>query len=993
MIADVIRLRVLDEVTWDGAPVPGERTHALLRGLVEAGGRGLSDAALVDEVWVDGAPANPTKALQVVVSRARAATSPRAIERTARGYRLTLAAEEVDAWAVRPEGLRLAAAGRYAEALPLLERAGSDDEVVAALLHSVAAVRGVPAALERYEAYRTDLADRLGVDPAPALRALHADLLARDRPVRVGLLYDASSLVGRDADVAALGETIRGSRIASIVGPGGLGKTRLAHLMGRLAEETTVHFVELAGVASPEDVAVEVAGVLGVRESVADRWTSAAARRTDLVGRIVDQVGTAPALLILDNCEHLVEAVADLVSGLVQRTPSLRVLTTTRAPLDLAAERVYRLPQLSLDDAVALFVERATAARPGVLLDESEVRTLVARLDGLPLAVELAAAKVRVMSVAEIGRRLEDRFALLRGGARDAPERHQTLLAVIDWSWNLLGPPERAALRRLSVFRDGFSLAGAEAVVAGDALGPLAVLVDQSLVTVQEDAGVVRYRLLETVREFGRLRLAEAGDDGPTVGRLRDWAIETALRASEALFGAGQVDAMAAIRMEEGNLLDALRRALRARDRRAVVAVMACLSDFWTIEGSHLKVVGLAHEVEDVVAHGPAPEGLVEQLRTTLTAIAFNSMIFSDVLAGDAMSRLEEPGTGTGETRSEASAKVLLAARAGMSGADPDALERLCGHPVRQVRQAAYLWSSLVHENAGEIDRALELATRSRELTDGEHGPWPRAMVDAQLAGLAMQVGAVEDAVRHAAAALPGMEALGAVEDVAQLKAVLALAAIREGRYDEAGRVFDEIEESDTGSGVFGAALILLCGRSELALVAGRVDEGLEGYRAAVRTLANRRIPGVGEPPDQEPWVLYAEAAALSAHTRRGRHDEARGLRDDAHARALRALAPEQQLVDYPLVGSVVLALAQWDLFDDRATTEARRRAARLIVLAESLGYNRYLPSLSWEPAAERAESVVPGVLARVRSEIAGRRAVELRDQVRDLVAELDDPA
>ena len=127
-----------------------------------------------------------------------------------------------------------------------------------------------------------------------------------------------------------------------------------------------MHFVELAGVASPEDVAVEVAGVLGVRESVADRWTSAAARGTDLVGRIVDQVGTAPALLILDNCEHLVEAVADLVSGLVQRTPSLRVLTTTRAPLDLAAERVYRLPQLSLDDAVALFVERATAARPGV---------------------------------------------------------------------------------------------------------------------------------------------------------------------------------------------------------------------------------------------------------------------------------------------------------------------------------------------------------------------------------------------------------------------------------------------------------------------------------------------------------------------------------------------------------------------------------------------------------------------------------------------------
>ena len=274
--------------------------------------------------------------------------------------------------------------------------------------------------------------------------------------MRDGLLYDASSLIGRDHDVAALAETIRSSRVTSIVGAGGLGKTRLAHVMGRLAEQPVVHFVELAGVDSPEGVAAEIGSALGVRDSVANRrLLGSAAQRSDLAVRIVEQIGSTPTLLILDNCEQVVAAVADLVAMMIARTPALRVLTTTRAPLGLAAERVYSLPQLAREDAVRLFRERATAARPGVRLDDELVEALVERLDGLPLAIELAAARVRAMSVEEIGRRLDDRFALLRGGSREAPERHQTLLAVIDWSWNLLDPEEQFALRRLAVFRTG----------------------------------------------------------------------------------------------------------------------------------------------------------------------------------------------------------------------------------------------------------------------------------------------------------------------------------------------------------------------------------------------------------------------------------------------------------------------------------------------------------------------------------------------------------
>ncbi len=993
------RLTVLDDVTWNGEPVPGERTHALLRCLAEAGARGLSESALVEEIWGDDVPANPTKALQVVVSRARSATDAEAIERTPRGYRLALAPVEVDAWALRPEGLRLAAAGEYAAALPLLERADPDDEVVAALVRATAGVHGVPAALDRFEAYREDLADRLGVDPSPELQALHAELLARDRPVREGLLYEASRLIGRAGDVAALEQMIRGSRVTSIVGPGGLGKTRLAHLMGRLAEQPVVHFVELAGVTSPEGVAVEVGDVLGVRESVAGRLTSVAARRTDLVSRIVDQVGTAPALLILDNCEHLVEAVADLVSVLVQRTPSLRVLTTSRAPLGIAAERVYQLPQLSLDDAVELFVERATAARPGVRLDEAEVRSLVARLDGLPLAVELAAAKVRAMSVAEIERRIEDRFTLLRGGSRDAPERHQTLLAVIDWSWNLLHDDERVALRRLSIFRDGFALEGAEAVVGRDALDALSNLVDQSLVTVVEGADQLRYRLLETVREFGQMQLVGAGDDAETQGRLRDWGVAFALGCSARLFGPDQVATMTAIRTEEGNLVDLLRRCLTSADADAVVALMACLADFWTIEGSHLKVVTISGDVEELVGVADVDPSLHEALRSTLVAVAFNTMIFSDSLQSTAFDRLEQIDRGELRTRSEITASVLLTVRRSMGdGATSldglDGLERLCDDANPAVAQVALQWSSQIHENQGDVALSRQrahAALRLAESAQDADGPWNAALVRAQLAGLTLQSGDLAEAIGHARAAIPVLDALGAREDVAQLKAVLALGAMEDGEVEEAERIFDEIEADDSGAGIFGAAIVLLCGRPELDLVAGRIEQGLERYRAAVVTLASRSFPTFPNSEGFEPWVLYPTAAAVAAHVRHGRPGEAVGLRRDLLHKAPIVLGGHVGFLDYPAFGSVVYALALWELGAARdGEPDRAERGVHLLVHADRFGYNRQLPSLSWPLALALAEEVAPGEEARFRATLGDRSAPELRDQVADLIAELD---
>ena len=303
-------------------------------------------------------------------------------------------------------------------------------------------MRGVPPALARYAAYAERMRDDLGAEPGEELRRLHLDLLARDAPVREGLKYDAAPMVGRDDDVASIRALLERSRVVSVVGAGGLGKTRMAHLVGRLAQQPVVYFVELAGVTTPEDVLPEVASVLGVRESVTNVRT--AQLRADLRSRVAEQLSGPPTLLILDNCEHLVEAAADLVAFLVASTDSTSVLTTSRAPLGIAAEQVYLLPQLEDADAVRLFEQRARAARSDVRLDPDEVTALVDRLDGLPLAIELAAAKVRVMSVAEIGRRLENRFALLAGRDRSAPDRHQTLEAVIAWSWNLLRAEDQA---------------------------------------------------------------------------------------------------------------------------------------------------------------------------------------------------------------------------------------------------------------------------------------------------------------------------------------------------------------------------------------------------------------------------------------------------------------------------------------------------------------------------------------------------------------------
>ena len=369
----------------------------------------------------------------------------------------------------------------------------------------------------------------------------------------------------------------------------------------------------------------------GCADSVTGRSALTAAQRADVRSRIVAQVGSVPTLLVLDNCEHVVDEVAALVAFLVAGTRDLRVLTTTRAPLGIAAERVHQLAQLTDAEATELFAQRARSARPSIRLDENEVLALVRRLDGLPLAIELAAAKTRAMSVTQIAERLADRFGLLRGDDRGVPDRHRTLLAVIEWSWELLGTSEQSALAQLALFHDGFGLESVQSVLPApvDALAVVEHLVAQSLLSVVEDDDGLRYRMLETVREFGFLRLEQSGRRAHATALHRAWAIEVAQTAAAELFGRRQLDALGRLRAEEANLADVLRRSLAQNDADAVVSLMAALGGYWSITGDHPRVIGLSAEVTRVLERWhPTPPLIDARADGALSTVISTTMFF-----------------------------------------------------------------------------------------------------------------------------------------------------------------------------------------------------------------------------------------------------------------------------------------------------------------------------------------------------------------------------
>jgi predicted ATPase/DNA-binding SARP family transcriptional activator len=1033
-----IALTLLAEVRWRGKPVAGDRPQALLAALAARDCRPVRPEELIELVWGADAPSNGLKSLQVLVSRARNACGADAIVRDGAGYRLGAAPGEVDSArlaelvraasavldrdAAAAEGLarealaltaglseaadgddgplaevrRAAAAdaaiarvilarassraGAHGAALPVLAAAHAqwprDEPLLADLLRSEAAVSGPAAALERFELYRRDLRERLGADPGELLQRTHRSLLVLDRPVRRGVRYDATELIGRDADLARLRTLMASARVVSIVGAGGLGKTRLAHALARDEAQPVVHFVELAGVTAAEDVAAEVGSVLGVRDSVSGRRVLTAEQRADIRARIAQRLAQSPSLLVLDNCEHLIEAAAELTTFLISAAPDLRVLTTSRAPLAMAAERVYPLGELETGDAALLFRERAVAARPSVRLTGPTVASIVSRLDGLPLAIELAAARVRAMSVEEIDRRIEDRFALLRGGDRSAPDRHQTLLAVIEWSWNLLDAHEQRALRRLALFHDGFTLEAAETVLGISAFDAVGGLVDQSLLSVTETPAGIRYRMLETVREFGRMQLVQAVEDVSARAAQRSWAVGYAAAHQAGLTGAGQFAAIDALSAEETNLADELRGAIGGGDRGALVQLLAALGLLWTMRGEHLRLVVLAQAVAEAVRGWLPPPDLADAARTAVAITVNNSMMVGSGAAdGPMMALLRQLGPDPGgKVYLSGLVRVLLAYDpvdaadwAGASGF-AERLAVLAADPDRHTAAAASQWLGHERENAGDPAGAIEAAQRALGLVRDEDGPWSRAVPHGLLAELTMHVGDHAAAVRHALTALPVMQRIGASDDELQLRTLLVFCAIGEGRLADAADELGRVDQISSNATAFGWAAFGQVGRAELALASGDLGAGLQMYRESADRMREIRLPGVTL-TGMEPWALLGEAIALSAHARYAAGDDVghgEALFRLCRTGALRVLVSENPHLDYPASGLVLFALGAWSLLRQVAPAED---ALRLLALADRFAYNHMIPTMRWERITPAAEDAAPGLLTRLQAE------------------------
>jgi predicted ATPase/class 3 adenylate cyclase len=441
---------------------------------------------------------------------------------------------------------------------------------------------------------------------AEGQRAEFPPLRSLDNPgLRHNLHEQVSSFVGRDQELATVRALMREARLVTLAGPGGVGKTRLALQVAAESLDGSgdgVWFVDLAPITDPALVAASVAQVL---------WVRAEAGRP-VIDSLVDALGARRLLVVLDNCEQVIGAVAALAETLMRRCPLVTLLATSREPLGIGGEQVYRVPSLSVpgpedgptaieaSEAVRLFVERARQQKPGFVVngDNAEViGRLCRRLDGIPFALELAAARLRSVTVRDLEAHLDKRFRLLAGGARTALPRQQTLQALIDWSYDLLATSEQLVLDRLSVFSGGFDLDAAEAVCPGgeveefEILGLLDALVDKSLVQADDSAGGVRYRLLETMRDYAETRLV--GHDERQrlrVGRAhREYFMALAEAAAPHLRGPAELEWGDRLDLELGNMRVALAHCLADPDPNPDtdpgLRLGVALTEFWYVRG------------------------------------------------------------------------------------------------------------------------------------------------------------------------------------------------------------------------------------------------------------------------------------------------------------------------------------------------------------------------------------------------------------------------
>ncbi|MFC7712377.1 BTAD domain-containing putative transcriptional regulator [Micromonospora lupini] len=782
-------------VTTDaGEPVavPGTKVRALLADLLTNRNQVVSADRLIDDLWGDDSPANPAGALQVRVSQLRKALNdaePGArdlVESRAPGYLLRAGAVDADRFAelarhtdvdrltealglwrgeayadvadaefVRAEATRLAeqrlavherlaearvARGEHdlvaADLAELVARHPLREGLRAVQLRALYAAGRQSEALDSYADLRDRLADELGLDPAPELVALHRRILEQDAGlsappkaaiIRNSLPAQLDELVGRGEALTELRALLPAQRLVTLIGPGGVGKTRLATETARTQSlPDGVLLVELAPLpAGDPGVAEQVLGALDARE--------AAGTTLSATDRLVAALRQRHLLLVLDNCEHVIEPVAALVARLLRDAPGVRVLATSREPLGLTGELLWEVPPLSLPQdsdpdavrrsaAARLFAARAAAQHRGFRLDETTapaVAQLCRRLDGLPLALELAATRVRALGLRGVVDRLDDRFRLLTTSQRDVPPRQRTLTAVIGWSWDLLDEADREVLARLAVFRDGCTPEAAEQVCQAD-LDALARLVDRSLVVLDDSPAGPRYRLLESVAAFCLDRLTDADD---VRARHAAYYTDLAERADPELRGAEQRRWLALLDAETANLRAAL---AHGGGLRLAVA----LSWYWYLRGRLTEARRAL-----AVAGDPAQESRAAPWRVGFALLRGEAVTPADIRAA-----LAHDPDGRG---------AWFAAHAVITHSELAlAAELLPSAPADAWTEAAVLASRAMLAHAAGDQSTLEYAsTRSAALFADLGDRWGRLQATEWVGGLAEMRGEHERAV------------------------------------------------------------------------------------------------------------------------------------------------------------------------------------------------------------------------------------------------------
>ncbi|MFF7698505.1 AfsR/SARP family transcriptional regulator [Streptomyces lydicus] len=1081
----------------DGTPVAvgGARLRALLAALALRPGRALTADVLITDVWGMDPPADAAGALQALVGRLRRVLGREAIDSVDGGYRLSaepdavdlhrferLAADGVRAlaeadparaaavlddalglWrgpaladlpepgveAARAESRRLdvqrtrlaadLALGRPDRALPTLLALCRDhplDEPLQALrLRALRAAGRGAEALAAYEEIRTGLADRLGTDPGPELRALHGELL-RPQPAVApapapaapapapatappgNLRARLTSFVGRDADLVAIRSDLAEHRLVTLLGPGGAGKTRLSQEGAETAAAARpdawphgVWLAELAPVDDPQTVPEAVLTALGARETVVRGTTADGLRAAtdptalDPLGRLAEHCAGRRMLLVLDNCEHVIDAAAQLAERLLADCPGVTVLATSREPLAVPGEVLRPVEPLPDPVALRLLADRGAAARPGfrVADDLAACSEICRRLDGLPLAIELAAARLRLLTPRQLADRLDDRFRLLTSGSRTLLPRQQTLRAVVDWSWDLTDEPERAVLRRLSVFAGGCDLAAAEEVCAGDGVegyevaALLGSLIDKSLVVAapagsgSDAGGQMRYRLLETVGEYAAERLDEAGERAAAEHRHLVAYRELARTRDPLLRGPGQRAAMEQLELEHDNLRTALRRAVAAGDEHEALCLVLSLHWFWWLrdhrsDARHwsaavaalgpnpfLPPVEPAPELYERPIDAPppmSPEQLLEA-RREIRLVALSSLD-SDIQA------LSKP------EMQEELAGILAAYRIGMPQTCKvpgvmwhyavlltghfEELAELIDSAVLACRDFGYAWelayvlqlrSKIFNDRPGGLAQAARDSDEALRIFLRVGDAWGAAEALAGRAETHEKVGAYESAAADYRAAMEHAESLGAHGQTLLLRCRLGAVLIEDGQGDVGEQMLREVlaeaAKGNSGRDTEPFARMALAMRLTMT---GRYGEARTELNA-VREVFTPRAPDL--------FVGLLEAAMISLDLDEGHRDEGlltriRSALEMLQDRLTRVVAPDLPVVQL-LTGARVLMAVRG--------APAGRDAARLVGAYDALRGTTHVPAMIIRDDRDRTEAAARALLGDAAFETA----------------------